>query len=56
MRKIDFDCTEGLKKIKVPVLIIQGKEDLIDRQTAEEALKVFQNATLVILENCGHYG
>lgn len=56
MRKIGFDCSEGLKKIKVPVLIIQGKEDLIDEETAEAALKIFQNSTLVILENCGHYG
>lgn len=56
MRKIGFDCSEGLKKLKAPVLIIQGEEDLIDRETAENALKVFQNSTLVILEKCGHYG
>ena len=56
MRKIGFDCSEGLKKIKTPVLIIQGREDLIDKETAETALDVLQNSTLVILENCGHYG
>ena len=56
MRKIGFDCSEGLKKIEAPVLIIQGKEDLIDKQTAETAVKVLQNSTLVILEKCGHYG
>jgi len=56
MRKINFDCSEGLKKIEVPVLIIQGREDLIDRETAETAMKVLPNSTLIILENCGHYG
>lgn len=56
MRKIDFDCSEGLKKLKVPVLIIQGREDLIDKETAETAVSILQNSTLVILENCGHYG
>jgi proline iminopeptidase len=56
MRKIDFDCSIGLKNIKVPVLIIQGREDIIDRETANTAVNVFQNSTLVILEKCGHYG
>ncbi len=56
MRKINFDCSEGLKEIKVPVLIIQGKQDLIDKETAETAMKVLPYSTLVILKNCGHYG
>jgi len=56
MRRINFDCSEGLKEIKVPVLIIQGKQDVIDRETAETALKVLGNSTLVMLDNCGHYG
>ena len=56
MRKINFDCSDGLKKIKVPVLIIQGKQDVIDRKTAETAQKVLINSTLVMLDNCGHYG
>ncbi|MGM5471346.1 alpha/beta fold hydrolase [Flavobacteriaceae bacterium LMO-SS05] len=56
MRKIGFDCSEGLKKLKAPVLIIQGREDLIDKETAETAIGLLQNSTLVILDNCGHYG
>ncbi len=56
MRTIGFDCSEALKTVKTPVLIIQGKEDLIDKKTAETALNVFENSTLVILEKCGHYG
>ena len=29
---------------------------MIDRETAEAAMKVLPNSTLVILNNCGHYG
>ncbi|WP_052503388.1 alpha/beta fold hydrolase [Lacinutrix sp. Hel_I_90] len=56
MREIAFDCTAGLKNIKVPVLIIQGKQDIIDRETAEVAKSALQNSNLVILDKCGHYG
>ena len=56
MRKINFDCSEGLKKVKVPVLIIQGKQDVIDRKTAKTAQEALSNATIVMLDNCGHYG
>jgi len=56
MRKIQFDCSEGLKGIKVPVLIIQGEQDLIDMKTAETAMEALPYSTLVILKNCGHYG
>ena len=56
MRDIKFDCSEGLKQVEAPVLIIQGKEDIVDRIAAETAEKVLQNSTLIILEKCGHYG
>jgi proline iminopeptidase len=56
MRRINFDCSAGLKDVKVPVLIIQGEQDLIDKKTAMTAMKVLSNSTLVILKNCGHYG
>ena len=56
LRRINFDCSQGLKALKVPVLIIQGREDIIDAQTAETALKTFPNATVVFLDRCGHYG
>jgi proline iminopeptidase len=56
MREIGFDCSKGLKNISVPVLIIQGEDDIIDRATAEAAVKVFENSNLIILEKCGHYG
>ncbi|WP_158655342.1 alpha/beta fold hydrolase [Flavivirga eckloniae] len=56
MRAINFDCSKGLKDVKAPVLIIQGKEDIVDKITAETSANAFQNSKLVILEKCGHYG
>lgn len=56
MRKIGFDCAEELKGFQAPVLIIQGKEDIIPKSVADTAKSVLQNSTLVLLEKCGHYG
>ena len=56
LRKIQFDCSEDLKKFKNPVLIIQGREDIVDELTAQKAHSVFQKSTLVLLEECVHYG
>ena len=56
MRKIGFDCTEELKGFESPVLIIQGKQDLVDYSIAEVAHKAFQNSTIVLLDSCAHYG
>ena len=46
--------SEGLKNIKGPVLIIQGKQDIIDLETAEVAKSGLQNVALVILDACCH--
>ena len=56
MRRIDFDCTEELRAFKAPVLIIQGKEDIIPQSVGDYANSVFQNSRFVVLEKCGHYG
>jgi proline iminopeptidase len=56
MQKINFDCKEKLKNFKNPVLIIQGKEDVISNQIGELAHKTFPNSKLILLENCRHYG
>ncbi|MCD0470156.1 alpha/beta fold hydrolase [Flavobacterium sp. JAS] len=56
MQKINFDCKEKLKTFKNPVLIIQGKEDVISNQIGELANKTFPNSKLILLENCRHYG
>jgi proline iminopeptidase len=56
MQKINFDCKDKLQDFKNPVLIIQGKQDVISNQIGELAHKTFPNSKLVLLENCRHYG
>jgi len=56
MRKIGFDCKEGLKTFKKPVLVIQGKQDVISTEIASNIHKLFSNSKLVLMDKCGHYG
>jgi proline iminopeptidase len=56
LARIKYDCSEKLSSFKQPVLIIQGKQDVIKAATAEKAHKVLKNSKLVFMENCGHYG
>ncbi len=56
MRKINFNCAEKLKSYTGPVLIIQGRQDLIRPETVEAAQRAFSNSRVVYMEHCGHYG
>jgi len=56
MQKINFDCASDLKTFVKPVLIIQGKQDIIKSETAEKAHKAFINSRIVYLEHSAHYG
>ncbi len=56
LRKIKFDCSEKLKSFDKPVLIIQGKEDIVRLETAEKAHRILSNSKLVIMDHCIHYG
>jgi len=56
MRAINFDCTEALKKFESPVLIIQGKQDIIPESVGTYAKDVFPNSTFILVDNCVHYG
>lgn len=56
LTKIDFNCADKFKNFNRPVLVLQGKNDIISIDTAEEIAKAFLNATLVLLENCANYG
>lgn len=56
LRRIQFDCKPVLSSFEQPVLIIQGKEDILDTAVAQLAQKTFPHAQLLLLENCGHYG
>ncbi|MEO8235932.1 MAG: alpha/beta fold hydrolase [Flavobacterium sp.] len=55
-RKIKFDCKDKLKSFKQPVLIIQGKQDVINEEIAQTAHKAFTNSEVILLDNCKHYG
>jgi proline iminopeptidase len=56
MQKMNFDCKKKLSNFKNPVLIIQGKQDIVSKEIAEIGLKAFPNSKMVLLENCKHYG
>ncbi|MGH2665467.1 alpha/beta fold hydrolase [Flavobacterium sp.] len=56
MQKMNFDCKNQLKSFTKPVLIIQGKQDIISNEIGELASHIFPNSKFVLLENCKHYG
>ena len=56
MRKINFDCKPALKNYQKPVLIIQGKEDIVPEKIANIASETLPNAKVVIIPKCAHYG
>lgn len=56
MEKIKFNCAPQLQNYRKPVLIIQGKDDIIRAETAEKAQRAFKNSKVVLLKHCGHYG
>lgn len=56
LRRINYDCKESLADFSQPVLIIQGKQDIVTTEMAMLTNRVFSNAKLVLLDSCGHYG
>ena len=56
LRKINYNCAKGLSSFHKPVLIIQGKDDIIKPETGEKAHSVLKNSKLVLMDHCGHYG
>ena len=56
LQKIRFDCKSKLSQFNKPVLIIQGKEDIIEEQTALQEHTIFKNSKLVLMNHCVHYG
>jgi len=53
---IKFDCRDQLRDVAIPVLIIQGKQDLVRSQTAEDSHQAFRNSRVVYMDHCIHYG
>lgn len=56
LSKIKFDCSKKLADALFPVLIIQGKEDIVSAETARKSKEAFRNSTLVLVDDCVHYG
>lgn len=56
MQKINFDCTGRLTSFGKPVLIIQGRQDIVPESIARKEHSILKNSEMVILENCGHFG
>lgn len=56
LMKIKFDYTNKFKNLDIPILVLQGENDVISIETAKEVVNSFKNATFVPLEKCGHYG
>ncbi|MWB93514.1 alpha/beta fold hydrolase [Flavobacterium sp. GA093] len=56
MQQMPFDCAPKLKDFKNPVLIIQGKQDIVGKEIADIAHKAFSNSKIVLLDHSKHYG
>jgi proline iminopeptidase len=49
----DLAADGRLASIRLPTLIVHGRQDPIPLKSSEEAARIM-NAKLVVLENCGH--
>lgn len=56
LRRMNYDCKQTLSDFHQPVLIVQGKQDVVTDDMALTADSVFPNSTLIFLDSCGHYG
>lgn len=56
LRNIHYDYFGKFLQSKTPVLVIQGTNDIISTETAEQIRASFGNANLHLLSNCAHYG
>lgn len=56
MQKIHFDCMKGLASFHHPVLIIQGAQDIVKKETALKSKAALPQADTVFIDHCSHYG
>ena len=56
MHTIAFDCKKQLQQYTKPVLIIQGKQDIVNKDIAVKTHALFQDSKLVYIDECAHYG
>ena len=56
MRKMGFNCAAGLSQYKGPVLVVQGKQDIIRAATAMKVKTILPAARIELIDQCAHYG
>lgn len=56
LHKIGYDCAKSFSTFKQPVLVLQGRNDIIKITTAEAIANAFPNSKLVLMDHCAHYG
>ncbi len=56
LQRMEFDCEDVLHSFLQPVLIIHGKQDVVNPFLAKKAHDLLPNSNLVLLDRCGHYG
>jgi len=56
LHRIQFDCRKYLRDVDIPVLIIQGKQDIVRAETAEASRQAFRNSKVIFMDHCIHYG
>ncbi|ALZ74551.1 alpha/beta fold hydrolase [Rheinheimera sp. F8] len=54
--RMHFDLKQQFKSFKAPVLVLQGEKDIISVETAKTIAGSFNNARLVLMPDCAHYG
>lgn len=54
--RMHFDLKQQFKTFKAPVLVLQGEKDIISVETAKTIAGSFNNARLVLMPDCAHYG
>lgn len=54
--RMHFDLKQQFKTFKAPVLVLQGEKDIISVDTAKTIAGSFNNARLVLMPDCAHYG
>jgi proline iminopeptidase len=50
-----FDLTEALHKLKLPVLIVHGENDIVPLSTAQTTKDTIPGAQIVVIEKCDHF-
>ncbi len=55
LQKINYDLRSALQAFEQPVLVVQGRQDVIGESTAFQIHHTFPNSTLEFIEECGHF-